>query len=153
MVDFSSPWVVVSCSSALEVRLAGIMLIGHSRVWSSNCSLFRSVSSFKTSDFISVLVTPELRLIPFEKWVVCESEIKRSLAISLQGKPPAIHSHSLVSEIYEELAWIHPKHGNLEGLTTSLSGEFVFWLVYRMTPIHVSLSGYQMGPVPLVCES
>ena len=51
VVDSSSPWVVVHCSSAIRVRLAGTILIGHSWVWSSNWSLFRSVLSSKISDF------------------------------------------------------------------------------------------------------
>ena len=142
-------------SSALEVRLAGIMLIGHSKVWSSNCSQYWAVLSSKTSDFMSLLVTLELGPIPFGIWVVRESEIKRSLATSQQGKRPAIHPHSLVSEISEGISMdsSEARYPGGGGLTTSLSGEFIFGLVCKMSPTRVSLSGCRMGPVPLVCES
>ena len=78
---------------------AGIMLFGHCVCWSTS----GLVMSSKISTLMVSLGSQKLRV--FSSWleVFSDLEINCSLATSLHGKPPAIHSQSLVSEISEEI--------------------------------------------------
>ena len=57
--------------------------------------------SSKISTLILLLGAQRLRVLPSWFGVFTESEINRSLAASLHGKPHAIHSQSIISEITE----------------------------------------------------
>ena len=82
---------------------AGLMLIGHCVCWSTSGLVMSSkISTLKLS-------LGSQKLWVFSSWLegFSESEINCSLDTSLHGKPPAIHSQSLVSEISEGI-YIEP---------------------------------------------